>query len=167
MKRVKNVLRMGGQRATQNGMPIELTETDWLDILRKSRGQCSYCDLDVGMLYLTMDHVKPLSQKGRHHKSNVVAACSRCNALKQSRPRFVPNTLSLVEDGAGTISRTALAQTLGCRYTLLRRPFAVLGIEPVGISATDRRTVLFSITALDLVVEYFKARPEIALSGSA
>ena len=46
---------------------------------------CLYCGRDFSRQMLTRDHVKPLSQGGRDHWENVVAACFHCNSRKGGR----------------------------------------------------------------------------------
>ena len=46
---------------------------------------CLYCGRDFSRQMLTRDHVKPLSQGGRDHWENVVAACFQCNSRKGGR----------------------------------------------------------------------------------
>lgn len=44
---------------------------------------CAYCGKHVRPL--TLDHVIPRAQGGRHRWENVVASCEKCNALKADR----------------------------------------------------------------------------------
>jgi len=60
--------------------------------LRKSRwwqqktssGTCYYCNENVGINNLTMDHVVPLSKGGRSSKDNLVPCCKKCNNRKKT-----------------------------------------------------------------------------------
>ena len=46
---------------------------------------CLYCGREFHRQHLTRDHVMPLSQGGRDHWENVVAACFHCNSRKGGR----------------------------------------------------------------------------------
>jgi 5-methylcytosine-specific restriction endonuclease McrA len=46
---------------------------------------CLYCGREFHRQQLTRDHVMPLSQGGRDHWENVVAACFHCNSRKGGR----------------------------------------------------------------------------------
>ncbi len=46
---------------------------------------CLYCGREYHRQQLTRDHVMPLSQGGRDHWENVVAACFHCNSRKGGR----------------------------------------------------------------------------------
>ena len=46
---------------------------------------CLYCGRECHRQQLTRDHVMPLSQGGRDHWENVVAACFHCNSRKGGR----------------------------------------------------------------------------------
>jgi len=45
---------------------------------------CAYCGVNAALVKLTLDHVRPRSYGGSSMRSNLVPACSRCNALKGS-----------------------------------------------------------------------------------
>lgn len=45
-------------------------------------GRCEYCQREVGMKALTMDHRVPLARGGRSTRGNVVACCKPCNQTK-------------------------------------------------------------------------------------
>ena len=60
----------------------DLTFEDWCVICRNYDNKCVYCGLKKK---LTVDHVVPLSKGGAHTASNVVPACSTCNASKGAR----------------------------------------------------------------------------------
>ena len=47
------------------------------------QGTCYYCNRQVGMGELTMDHVVPLSRGGKSKKGNVVPCCKKCNNVKK------------------------------------------------------------------------------------
>ncbi len=52
------------------------------ELFRRDHHLCMYCGREHHETELTRDHVKPLSQGGRDHWSNVVTACKRCNTHK-------------------------------------------------------------------------------------
>ena len=59
-----------------------LRQTAWW--MRKiQKGVCHYCERSVGRVYLTMDHLLPLSRGGKSRKGNVVPCCKECNSKKK------------------------------------------------------------------------------------
>lgn len=61
-----------------------LRATSWWHA-RIQSGRCEYCQNEVGMKALTMDHRVPLARGGRSSKGNVVASCKPCNQQKGLR----------------------------------------------------------------------------------
>jgi 5-methylcytosine-specific restriction protein A len=59
-----------------------LRRTDWWQ-RRVQKGVCYYCQSQVGLEQLTMDHVVPLSRGGKSKKGNIVPACKECNNKKR------------------------------------------------------------------------------------
>ena len=51
----------------------------------RDRGLCLYCGHHLSENSMTMDHVIPRAQRGRHHWENVVSACRSCNQKKGCR----------------------------------------------------------------------------------
>ena len=51
-------------------------------LFRRDDHRCLYCGQRFGITELTRDHVLPLSRGGTNRWQNVVAACKRCNWLK-------------------------------------------------------------------------------------
>lgn len=56
-------------------------ETVWA----RDKGRCAYCGMQVPRNSYTYDHVIPRVQGGKTDFTNVVAACSPCNARKAGR----------------------------------------------------------------------------------
>ncbi len=54
-------------------------------LFRRDNHLCLYCGFEFRYGDLSRDHVKPLSQGGTDHWSNVVTACKRCNNHKAGR----------------------------------------------------------------------------------
>lgn len=54
-------------------------------LFRRDNQLCLYCGFSFRPNELSRDHVKPLSQGGLDHWSNVVTACKRCNNHKAGR----------------------------------------------------------------------------------
>jgi 5-methylcytosine-specific restriction endonuclease McrA len=48
-------------------------------------GFCAYCQYQYHTLSLTIDHVIPILQGGRHEAANIVLACRDCNSQKNAR----------------------------------------------------------------------------------
>ncbi|HRK57248.1 MAG TPA: HNH endonuclease, partial [Burkholderiaceae bacterium] len=51
----------------------------------RDRHLCAYCGRLFSDNELTIEHIPPLSQGGRHHWTNVVTACRACNGRKGGR----------------------------------------------------------------------------------
>ena len=71
----------------------------WQKILERTNGNCAYCGLylcDKIKSILTedgiqtyskdweIDHIEPRSKGGKSSKSNLIAACKRCNQMKKA-----------------------------------------------------------------------------------
>jgi 5-methylcytosine-specific restriction endonuclease McrA len=56
-----------------------------VNILRRDGFECQYCGKRLTTSTGTVDHVVPVSRKGKHQWSNVVAACRYCNCKKDNR----------------------------------------------------------------------------------
>lgn len=52
------------------------------EVLRRDHHRCQYCGTTKR---LTLDHVIPRSQGGKHSWDNVVTACEKCNTFKGNR----------------------------------------------------------------------------------
>ena len=79
------------RRAAKYGISVEgqLTQEQWLEILKQANWQCHYCKRDIfqptarsSALDATQDHIIPLINNGQHTAENIVPACRRCNSLK-------------------------------------------------------------------------------------
>ena len=53
----------------------------WKTLIQK--GICHYCQKDVGVDQLTMDHLVPLARGGKSTRGNIVPACQTCNREKE------------------------------------------------------------------------------------
>lgn len=70
-------------------VPIETTKEEVAQIFEAFEGRCAYCNVkesdETGTFHL--EHIRPLSREGgRHHVSNLVISCRRCNARKNNKP---------------------------------------------------------------------------------
>lgn len=86
-------------RATRAGVVSTLTRDEWLEILKRFRWCCAYCDGP----FESLDHVVPLSRGGANTADNVVPACLSCNSAKQDRSTSGPVYRRI---GAWTPART-------------------------------------------------------------
>ena len=55
-------------------------------VLRRDGNVCHYCQGEA----TEVDHVVPVSRGGSHHLTNLVAACTACNARKNIEQRMTP-----------------------------------------------------------------------------
>lgn len=51
-------------------------------VLLRDRGMCAYCGQHYPFKVLTIDHIIPRVQGGKHEWNNVISACFRCNSKK-------------------------------------------------------------------------------------
>jgi len=75
-------------RAAKDGQPLEVTLIELQALFAAFDGQCVYCGIseeEAGESH-HVDHVIPISEGGRHHRSNLVQACATCNRSKGSAP---------------------------------------------------------------------------------
>ncbi|MEK4085143.1 HNH endonuclease [Psychrobacillus sp. FSL K6-1415] len=75
------------EKANKYPTPIETTKEEVAQIFELFEGRCAYCYVEetaeTGTHHL--EHVIPLIKGGRHHKSNLVIACDKCNRVKGDR----------------------------------------------------------------------------------
>ncbi len=77
-KRVKPKKPLGAKRRAAKAAGW-VDPDSWQLVLAFYRYGCAYCKADH---WDQQDHIVPLSRGGRHHISNVVPCCSRCNSRK-------------------------------------------------------------------------------------
>ncbi|SHY11634.1 HNH endonuclease, putative [Mycobacteroides abscessus subsp. abscessus] len=75
------------------------------EVLRRDNYSCRYCGRSAPEVKLTVDHVVPVALGGSDEPSNLVAACSDCNAGKSS----VPADAALISDVSSDAIRWAMA----------------------------------------------------------
>ena len=79
---------LGDDEAVQRQIRIErergkkLRKTPWWKA-QIQKGECHFCQQNVGADNLTMDHVVPLARGGKSTRGNVVPACQTCNRHKK------------------------------------------------------------------------------------
>jgi CRISPR/Cas system Type II protein with McrA/HNH and RuvC-like nuclease domain len=54
-------------------------------VYERDNFRCRYCGIEVTEKNATIDHIKPVSQRGDHSLANVVTACLKCNSIKSGR----------------------------------------------------------------------------------
>jgi 5-methylcytosine-specific restriction endonuclease McrA len=72
------------RRARKRSNAGIFTRAEWQALQDHYRHRCYYCAKKVTKL--TMDHIMPLSQGGKHSFMNIVPACRSCNSRKGIRP---------------------------------------------------------------------------------
>jgi len=55
---------------------------DHLEIYQKYNKKCFYCNKKITFLEMEIDHFIPIALNGKHEKSNIRAACFKCNRSK-------------------------------------------------------------------------------------
>jgi hypothetical protein len=66
------------ERAREKSVVVEMTQAEWVGVCNKYDNKCLAC----GAEEVTLDHVIPLCDGGRHHISNVQPLCLTCNSSK-------------------------------------------------------------------------------------
>jgi len=67
----------------------------WLvKMFNDQSGICAYCKVEMTLSLgynhtATKDHIVPRAHKGSNHKSNLIAACYKCNYAKADKPLSV------------------------------------------------------------------------------
>jgi 5-methylcytosine-specific restriction endonuclease McrA len=56
-----------------------------MNVYRRDEFTCQYCGAQPGASKLTFDHVVPRARGGRTEWTNIVTACTPCNARKAAR----------------------------------------------------------------------------------
>jgi 5-methylcytosine-specific restriction endonuclease McrA len=79
-----NVANANHRRRAQGG---GVSAWQWRGIRAEYGGRCAYCAIKPP--HLQQEHVEPLVLGGAHEPENVVPACARCNASKNSRSLLV------------------------------------------------------------------------------
>lgn len=66
-----------------------------VDVYRRDRGLCFYCDEPRTFKEMTMDHIKPECHGGRLEYDNIVCACFECNHERGNMPAHIYLTLKM------------------------------------------------------------------------
>ncbi|MBL1217300.1 MAG: HNH endonuclease [Planctomycetes bacterium] len=78
---VPKVIRLLGY----DRLPKQQVKLNRRNIFARDRNRCQYCGKVFPSSELSLDHVVPRSQGGRETWTNLVCACTRCNARKGGR----------------------------------------------------------------------------------
>jgi 5-methylcytosine-specific restriction endonuclease McrA len=80
-----NRTRQQRRRARKKGNGGSFTIQEFLHMQLVQGGECAYC---MGLYHphaLTIDHIIPIAQGGRHEAANICLACEKCNKSKNNR----------------------------------------------------------------------------------
>lgn|SRR5690625_1175834 len=86
--RASRLYRTLRRRAKENDQLLEVTRKELRALFAAFDGECIYCGIsedETGTPH-HVDHYIPVSEGGRHHKSNLVLSCASCNASKGNEP---------------------------------------------------------------------------------
>lgn len=72
-------------RAKKLGIVNTLTRLEWETVLNSSKGFCVYCERQVGIENLGIDHITPVSKGGANAFENITASCFDCNCKKNAK----------------------------------------------------------------------------------
>lgn len=73
------------RRAREYNAPGSHTENDIRLIYESQRGRCWYCQKEIAINNMHIDHRVPLSRGGSNDPDNLVATCAHCNLSKNNR----------------------------------------------------------------------------------
>ena len=79
----KDAIDSHKRRAKAQSLPRDFTLSDWENVLSYFDYSCAYCGKSRDNLQ--MEHVIPLNKFGAFTPSNIIPACSSCNASKRDR----------------------------------------------------------------------------------
>ncbi|HSU72528.1 MAG TPA: HNH endonuclease signature motif containing protein [Candidatus Binatia bacterium] len=82
--RIYNELRRGRKLKAEGSF----TRKEWLTKRNSSEGKCPFCQKQVGVEKMTIDHIIPLSKGGSNYISNIRAICRSCNSAIGNRGYF-------------------------------------------------------------------------------
>lgn len=60
-------------------------DVDMSELFSESGGKCFYCEKELTIKTMTIDHYIPLSKGGLHEKANLRVSCLRCNLSKGAK----------------------------------------------------------------------------------
>ncbi len=75
------------RRARRRNARGEFSRQDWDKIKKQFENTCPACSRREPEIKLTIDHIIPLCQGGKHHKDNIQPLCRSCNCRKRTRTR--------------------------------------------------------------------------------
>lgn len=90
-KRVRKYNRVVGRRASQKrraiekGLPHDLTNEQWLEIVSQYNSCCRYCGNKHDELDLEQEHRIPSSRGGGYTALNITPSCLACNRKKHTK----------------------------------------------------------------------------------
>lgn len=70
------------QRAARLGVDGQITEQDWLDVLKEHNHMCANCGTRDDIV---IDHIDPLSKGGANIRGNIQPLCRACNTSKSDK----------------------------------------------------------------------------------
>lgn len=73
------------RRGRLRGALGSFTEEEWLAKRNATNGRCPFCESQVGVEKMTIDHILPLSKGGSNSISNIRALCRNCNSGRGNR----------------------------------------------------------------------------------
>jgi len=74
------------RRAREKKIINTLTAQEWIDILKRYKFRCAYCDCEFTLFNReTRDHIIPISKNGDNIRENIVPACQSCNSKKNNK----------------------------------------------------------------------------------
>lgn len=89
INRVKQI-----RRSRKKGLPVGLTEAQWIKIKEDFNNSCAYCGVTESehmRLYdekLNQEHFIPLSKGGEYTHNNIIPSCRLCNLHKHAQDFF-------------------------------------------------------------------------------
>jgi hypothetical protein len=80
-------MRLAGlkRRALERGNGGSFTWDEWLDLKAEYSFTCPACGLAEPVIQLTVDHIVPIVNGGRHSRENIQPLCRACNRSKYTK----------------------------------------------------------------------------------
>lgn len=146
------------QRAKWYGVENTLTMKEWKEIAEKSEGICCYCKNYVGVEFISLDHIIPISKGGGNIKENVVACCYPCNVAKcdRDKPNRKTKNLPYIDNKGDYIYLASLADEFGVSTNSLRSRIKNCDFEIAGICSKSTKKHLVTIETAEKIRSYWK-----------
>lgn len=84
-RRYKTLVYGNRKRAEKFGLTEHFSEQEWFTMIEFSGNKCVSCKRDIDKIFVTADHVIPLTKGGPNTIDNIQVLCRSCNSIKRDR----------------------------------------------------------------------------------